>query len=85
MEKFIKAYNKSVVMINSSPDKFKDLMVSRLRLPADIKDSYKAPVFNEAKLPAEKDVMLVYSWMKKNGMISIPVEYEKLIRTINEK
>jgi NitT/TauT family transport system substrate-binding protein len=85
MEKFITAYNNSVKAINSNPEKFKDLMVSKLRLPADIRDSYKAPVFNEAAIPAEKDVMLVYSWMKKNGMISIPVEYQKLIRPINRK
>lgn len=85
MEKFINAYNTSVKTINSNPEKFKDLMVSKLRLPADIRDSYKAPVFNEAALPAEKDVMLVYSWMKKNNMISIPVEYQKLIRPIDTK
>lgn len=85
MEKFLTAYNNSVKTINSNPEKFKDVMVSKLRLPVDIKDSYKAPIFNEAALPAEKDVMLVYSWMKKNNMISIPVEYQKLIRPIEKK
>lgn len=85
IEKFLKAYNNSVRTINSNPEKFKNVMVSKLRLPADIEDSYKAPVFNEAALPAEKDVMLVYSWMKKNNMISIPVEYQKLIRPIDRK
>lgn len=82
---FITAYNNSVRNINSNPEKFKDVMVAKLRLPADIKDSYKAPRFEEAALPAEKDVMLVYNWMKKNGMISIPVEYSKLIRPIDKK
>ncbi len=85
MKKFIKAYNGSVRKINSSPEKFKNIMTTKLRLPADIKDTFKTPVFHEAVIPAEKDVMLVYSWMKKNGMISIPVEYKKLIRPIDEK
>jgi NitT/TauT family transport system substrate-binding protein len=84
-EKFITAYNKSVRTINSNPEKFKDLMTARLRIPGDIKDSFKVPVFNEAALPEEKDVMLVYNWMKKNGMISIPVEYKKLVRPIEKK
>jgi len=84
-EKFITAYNKSVQSINSNPDRFKDLMTAKLRLPADVKDSFKVPVFSEAALPEEKDVMLVYNWMKKNGMISIPVDYKKLIRPINKK
>jgi NitT/TauT family transport system substrate-binding protein len=85
MKKFISAYNSSVRTINSNPEKFKNLMVSKLRLPADIKDSYKVPVFSEAALPTEKGVMQVYEWMRKNGMISIPVEYKKLILPIDKK
>ncbi len=84
-EKFITAYNRSVQTINSNPDRFKDLMVSKLRLPADVKDTFKVPVFSEASLPQENDVMLVYNWMKKNGMISIPADYNKLIRPITKK
>ncbi len=83
IQQFISAYNKSVRTINSNSEKFKNIMTAKLRLPADIKDSYKAPLFNEASLPKEKDVMLVYNWMKKNGMITIPVEYKKLIRPID--
>lgn len=85
LKKFIKAYNSSVRAINGTPGKFRNLMLTRLRLPADIKDTFKTPVFNEAVIPAEKDVMLVYSWMKKNGMISIPVEYKNLICPIDTK
>jgi len=85
MKKFLAAYNSSVHQINLSPEKFKSIMMTRLRLPADIKDSFKTPEFREAVTPAEKDVMLVYRWMKKNGMISVPVEYKKLIYPIDKK
>jgi len=85
IDKFIRAYNGSVRKINSSPENFKDIMTTKLRLPADIKNSFKVPVFNEAVIPLEKDVMPVYNWMKKNGMILTPVEYKKLIRTIDNK
>ena len=78
MKKFFAAYNKSVQRINSSPEKYKDLMVQKMRLPADIKDSFKVPVYNNARLPLEKDVKLVYDWMKKKGMTSTPFDYNKL-------
>lgn len=78
MKKFFAAYNKSVQRINSSPEKYKDLMVQKMRLPADIKDSYKVPVYNNARLPLEKDVKLVYDWMKNKGMTSTPFDYNKL-------
>lgn len=78
MEKFFRAYNKSVERINSNPEKYKDLMVSKMRLPADIKDSYRVPVYNSARLPLEKDVTLVYDWMKSRGMISQPLDYKNI-------
>ena len=84
MGKFIASYNKSVKAINSTPEKYKEIMVVKLLLPADIKDSFKIPAFNDAVLPAEKDIMSVYYWMKQNGLISIPVEYKKLIHPIEK-
>jgi len=83
--RFISAYDRSVKNINMNSEKYKDVMTGKLRLPSDIKDSYKAPVFNEAVLPSEKNVMLVYNWMKKNGMISRTVDYKNLIRPIEKK
>ena len=78
MKKFFAAYNKSVERINSNPEKYKDIMVSKMRLPADIKDSYRVPVYNTARLPLEKDIMLVYDWMKSKGMLTQPVEYSRI-------
>jgi NitT/TauT family transport system substrate-binding protein len=78
MKKFFAAYNKSVERINSNPEKYKDIMVSKMRLPADIKNSYRVPVYNTARLPLEKDVMLVYDWMKSKGMLTQPVEYSRI-------
>jgi len=78
MKKFFSAYDKSVERINSSPERYKDLMVQKMRLPADIKNTYKVPVYNSARLPIEKDVMLVYDWMKSKGMITQSVDYSKI-------
>jgi NitT/TauT family transport system substrate-binding protein len=78
MKKFFAAYNKSVESINSSPEKYKNLMVEKMRLPADIKDSFRVPVYNNAHLPLEKDVMLVYDWMKSKGMVTKPIDYSKI-------
>ena len=79
MKSFVKAYDKSVKNINSSPGRYRDIMVSRIRFPEDIKDSYPMPSYDEARPPAEKDVMKVYTWMKNKGMIDVPVDYKKMI------
>jgi NitT/TauT family transport system substrate-binding protein len=78
IKRFISSYNKAVAALNSNPGKFKDIMVTKLRLPSNIRETFKVPVFREAALPAEKDILAIYYWMKKNGMISIPIDYKKL-------
>lgn len=78
MKKFIAAYNKSVIMINSEPSRFRELMVTKTRVPEDIKDTFKVPSFSSVKLPSEKDVMLVFDWMKGKEMISAPVDYRSI-------
>jgi ABC-type nitrate/sulfonate/bicarbonate transport system substrate-binding protein len=42
MKKFFAAYNKSVERINSNPENTK-IYGFKMRLPADIKDSYRVP------------------------------------------
>lgn len=76
---FQRAYNKSVNLINTCPDKYRDLMVSRLRLPEELKESFVIPGYNEVRSPSEKDITRVYSWMKTRGLIKVPLKYEKII------
>lgn len=76
---FTRAYNKSVNLINTHPDKYRDLMVTRLRLPEELKESFAIPVYNEVKVPSEKDITRVYSWMKTKGILEAPLKYEKTI------
>ncbi|HOP62813.1 MAG TPA: MetQ/NlpA family ABC transporter substrate-binding protein [Spirochaetota bacterium] len=78
MKKFIRAYNRSVDRINKNPDVYKELMMAKIRFPKDLKDTYKIPSYNSVRLPSEKDVMLVYDWMKSKGMIKAPVEYQNI-------
>jgi len=78
-ESFTKAYNKSINLINTNPDKFRDLMVSRLRLPEELKESFKVPRYNEVNPPSERDILQVYSWMKSKGLVEAPLEYDKII------
>lgn len=78
-ESFTAAYNKSIKMINNHPEKYRSLLVSRLRLPEELKESFTIPVYNEVRVPPEKDIKRVYNWMKNKGLVEAPLEYEKII------
>ncbi|MFA5520000.1 MAG: ABC transporter substrate-binding protein [Spirochaetota bacterium] len=76
---FTRAYNKSVNLINTYPDKYRNLMVARLRLPEELKEDFAITVYSEVRVPSEKDITRVYSWMKKKGILEVPLKYEKTI------
>ena len=76
---FTKAYNRSINLINKNPDKFRDFMVSRLRLPEELKESFTVPRYSKINPPSERDILLVYSWMKSKGLVEAPLEYDKII------
>lgn len=79
VKSFTAAYNKSVNMINSNPEKYRELLVSRLRLPEELKESFPMPRYNEVNPPSERDIEQVYTWMKKKGLLGRLPEYEKII------
>lgn len=76
---FTTAYNKSVNMINSSPEKYRELLVSRLRLPGELMESFPMPRYSEVNPPLEKDIQQVYTWMKGKGLLEKLPDYEKII------
>ena len=76
---FTAAYNKSVKLINSQPGEYRDLMVSRLRLPEDLKEKFVIPHYNDVRVPPEKDITRIYSWLKRKGLVDVPLEYENII------
>lgn len=77
MKAFITAYNEAVKSINSSPEKYRPLVLEKMRIPEKIKDSYTVPRFNQFRLPAEKDILRVYDWMKSLRMIDMPFGYDR--------
>jgi len=77
--RFLKAYARSVGMINDNPKAFKEILVLKTRFPPSLKETYKLHTFPDPRLPSEEDVMSVVTWMTARGLVSVGVKYDDMV------
>ncbi len=75
VKKFLKAWEKAVKAINENPDKYRDLLIEKGRVPKSIQGTYTMPPFPEAGVPTEAQWKDVTDWLMAKGLIDKPVSY----------
>ena len=53
--------------LNASPDKYRDLMVDKAKVPDALRATLAVPKFPDAQLPTREDVEDVTRWMVEKG------------------
>ncbi len=81
LKRMFRAYNKAVAEINAKPDAYRDLLVAKAGLPAELKGSYKVDHFSTAQVPTKDQVQKVVDWMVTKGLLKTPVSYDALVTT----
>jgi NitT/TauT family transport system substrate-binding protein len=79
--RFIRSWQDSVKMINSSPDKYRPLLVSTAGVPENLAGSYKVPAFPEVRLPTQEELTILTTWMRSKNMLTQNIPYEKVVET----
>lgn len=80
LQRFYKAYTKAVDDINGAPEKYKNLLVENVNIPANIADTYRVQHYSKPQLPAEKEVNNVISWLKDKKLLKNEISYDSLIQ-----
>jgi len=74
-QRFLKAYARSVAMINDNPPAFMELLVSKTRFPPSLAGTYTLQTFPAPGLPSEEDVMSVVYWLAERKLVPAGVTY----------
>ena len=77
--RFLKAYAKSVRMINSNPSGFMNTLFEKTRFPASLKGHFTIPVFPDPVPPPQKDISYVETWLLQHNLIPDRATCQKLI------
>jgi len=79
IEKMLDAYERAVREINANPESFRELLVSKARVPEKIIETYQVTHFALPQVPQVKEVEMVIHWMQAKGLLEKPVAYDDLV------
>ncbi len=69
VEKFIEAWNRGVKEINSSPEAYRQLLISKVGLPDAIRESFKIPLFPLSEIPDKAQWDDVVQWLHEKKLL----------------
>jgi NitT/TauT family transport system substrate-binding protein len=78
-ESFKEGWNSAVEEINSNPDKYRSMLLEKVRLPDDPDFPFPVPLYHSVKLPDEHTVQTVLDWFEKKYGLDHAVSYDDLM------
>jgi len=79
IKKLIKIYGQAGNDLTRFPDKYRDLVFEKAKVPAPIKDTYKSPTFSPPQVPYRTEVANVVNWMVDKKLLEKVYTYEELV------
>lgn len=79
VKKFLAAYDQAIADIRATPDKFRNILIERGRVPDQLKDKYQFPPFPDPSVPTRAQWDDVVKWALERKLITAPVTYESSV------
>ncbi len=81
IDRFVKAWQETVDLINASPREYHSLLIDVARVPEQVASSLAVPVFPKLRLPEEVELKSITDWMIEKGLMIEPVPYDRVVET----
>ena len=81
-KRFLAAINKAVSFINQNPNEARPVMNRYCRIPEPLQRDFTVPTFPKLAAPAYNQVMDVYGWLKKKGIIKTEMKYIQMVSDV---
>ena len=76
---FLHAWDRAAADINADPDSVRELVLKKIRVPGNIRDTFKIPQFPRAAVPDAGQWADVMEWMVSKGLLYSPVSFEESV------
>lgn len=79
LRRIVSALNKTVDMYNANPEKYRDLLMEKLRIPTELRQAYQI-VWKAKIAEMPRDVFNdAVSWLLQKGLIKQPLKYKDCV------
>lgn len=75
----VRVYGSAGQALSKNPDQYRSLFLEKAQIPAELKESYKTPIFSKLQLPTEEEVNSVMKWMVDKKLIPQAYGYQDLV------
>lgn len=75
----LSSYQEGALLLNENPEKYRDLVIEKARIPPSLEYSYIIPKFSPLQLPTEDMISRVITWMTEKGLLENTYSYEDLV------
>jgi NitT/TauT family transport system substrate-binding protein len=79
VRRFMAAYERALADIESTPERFQDLLVEKGRVPEALKDNYTFPDLPGPEVTSAEEWQDVVQWALDKGLLERPVPYEGVV------
>ena len=76
---FLSAWDRAAADINADPDVYRNLLLEKIRVPKNVQQSFKIPVYPRKEVPNKTQWMDVIEWMVARGLLENRLAYEDSI------
>jgi NitT/TauT family transport system substrate-binding protein len=76
VRKFMAAWARAVTDINADPEKYREIMLKKIRVPGNVRTTYPIPAFPKPSVPSREQWNDVQQWMLKNNLLQQAVAYD---------
>ena len=76
---FLAAIEEATTLLNTNPEKYKNVLSDQNLVPAPLLETYLAPVFPSAGVPTEEEWNDALLWAKEKGMLAVDVSYAESV------
>lgn len=72
---FLRAWDRAAARINASPEVYRPLLLSKIRVPRNVRKSYVIPPFPRGRVPDADQWADVMQWMCEKRILKAPLPY----------
>ncbi len=72
---FVGAWHRAAETINAAPRSQRPLMLEKIRIPPNVRDSFRIPPFARNRVPTEAQWQDAMAWMQSRQLLAAPLPY----------
>ncbi len=79
VHRFLRAWDRAAADINADPEAYRNLLLEKIRVPKNVQQTFKVPVYPRKEVPNRTQWMDVMDWMVARGLLENRLAYEETV------